>query len=158
LKRLIHFAIRVFGAAALTGAATAGSAPTYDAYSRFADPQNAVVAIAAGFKAPEGGVVRVAIFENDATFLETPHARFVGSFDEYGVAVIALADITPGDYAFVAYYDANSDGRLNRSAIGKPKEPVAFSNNIRPKMRRPRFEEAKVSVAPGAVIVLALEE
>lgn len=158
MKRLLQTAVHVLGAAMLAGAAVAGSAPKNDAFERFADPQSAVIAISATFAAPEGGVVRVAIFENDATFLETPHARFAGSFDENGVAVIALADIAPGDYAFVAYYDANGDGRLNRSAIGKPKEPVAFSNNIRPKMRRPRFEEAKVPVAPGAVIVLALEE
>ena len=32
---------------------------------------------------------------------------------------------------------------MNRKFIGIPKEPYAFSNNIRPKLSKPTFEECK---------------
>jgi len=48
---------------------------------------------------------------------------------------------------------------LNRGkVIGRPKEPLAFSNGVKPKLRKPRFEEAKVDVVPGSVVVLTLDD
>jgi uncharacterized protein (DUF2141 family) len=73
--------------------------------------------------------------------------------------VLALGDLAPGEYAFAAYLDENGDGKLNRGKVlGRPKEPVAFSNGVKPKLRKPRYDETKVSVAPGSVVVITLED
>ena len=97
--------------------------------------------------------------DSEEAFLDRAAAKFEAIVGEDGVAVLSLANLAPGAYVFVAYYDANGDGRLNRGGmLGRPKEPFAFSNGVRPKLRRPRFDEAKVEVDRGAVVVIELED
>lgn len=104
-----------------------------------------------------GGRVGVTVYDSEGAFLEAPAAKHEAHLNKDGVALVRLADLKPGDYAFVAYFDENGDGKLNRSALGKPKEPYIFSKNVKPKLRKPTFDETKVSVAPGEVLVLTLK-
>lgn len=138
------------------GGASADSAPAPVDLSRFADPAAIVLAVRAEF-APAGGAVRLSAYE-EAAFLEAPAAKAAGTIDDEGIAVLSLPELAPGTYAFVAYYDKNGDGKLNRGALGKPKEPYVFSNDVKPKLRKPRFEETRVAVAPGEVVVLTLKD
>ena len=48
--------------------------------------------------------------------------------------------LPPGDYIIRFYHDGNSNGRLDRTSIGIPREPVAFSNNTRPRFGPPRVD------------------
>lgn len=155
-RSLIRSAVALAALAAPV-AAVADSAPAPSALGRLAEPGRAVLAIQAAFPAKEGDV-RVAIYDED-NFLEQASQKRWAPLGEDGVAVIPLEGLTPGAYAFVAYFDENGDGVLNRGGVlGKPREPIAFSNDVKPKLRRPRFDEAKVDVAPGAVVVLTLED
>jgi len=139
------------------GAALADSVSAPDAFARYADPEGVVLAVSAGFAKP-GGAVRLSVYDDEAAFLEHAAAKHEAHIGEDGVAVVPLRDLQPGSYAFVAYYDENGDGRLNRGGIlGKPKEPYAFSNGVKPKLRKPRFDEAKVEVDKGTVVVLTLD-
>ncbi len=148
----------VAGTAALgLGAASADSAPMPNWHTRYSNDGAVVLAVRSDF-APAGGHVRVAVYDDEANFLENAKAKLDASVNHDGVALVTLDDIKPGDYAFVAYYDENGDGKLNRNAIGKPKEPFIFSNNVRPKLRKPTFSETKVAVAPGEVVVLTLKD
>ena len=150
------FSITV-GAACATSAAFADSAPAPADLADYVDPAGVVLAIRTEFEA-EGGRVRISVYENEAAFLERAAMKHQGIIDKNGVAAIPLYGLKPGDYAFVAYYDSNGDGRLNRSALGAPTEPYAFSNDVKPKLRKPRFEEAKVEVAPGEIVVMTMEK
>ncbi len=145
------------GALALgLGAAFADSAPLPNPFSRFSTADAVVLAVKSEF-APAGGHVRVAIYEGEANFLETAQSKHDAVIGDDGLALLTISDLTPGEYAFVAYYDRNGDGKLNRSVIGKPKEPYVFSNGVRPKLRKPTFAETKVAIAPGEVVVLTLK-
>lgn len=146
------------GALALgAGAALADSAPGPDFFSKFSDADAVVLAIRSDF-APAGGHVRLTVFDDQATFLEKASAKHEGTIDDEGLTLFTLKDLKAGEYAFVAYFDENDDGRLNRNALGKPKEPYIFSNDVKPKLRKPTFEETKVDVAPGEVVVLTLDD
>jgi len=148
----------IAGAAALgLGAAFADSAPLPDPFSKFSAGDAVVLAVRSEF-APSGGHVRLSVFADAMTFLERAAAKHDATVNDEGLALITLRGLAPGDYAFVAYYDENGDGKLNRNALGKPKEPYVFSNDIRPKLRKPTFDETKVSVAPGEVVVMTLED
>ncbi|MEX0643686.1 MAG: DUF2141 domain-containing protein [Parvularculaceae bacterium] len=150
-------AIAAAGAAALTvGAALADNAPLVDDFSKYSDPTGVVLAVKTEFNAV-GGAVRLSVYDEGA-FLEQAAMKQNGVVNEDGLALVPIRGLRPGAYAFVAYYDENGDGKLNRGALGQPKEPIAFSNGVRPKLRKPRFEEAKVDVAPGAVVVLTLDD
>lgn len=144
------------GAFAACGAVAGNLMPSSD-LQRFSDPASVVLAIRTEFPAA-GGAVRLSVYDGEAHFLEEALLKQQAVVDETGVALMSFKDLAPGAYAFVAYFDANGDGELNRGGVlGKPKEPFAFSNGVRPKLRKPRFDEAAVDVAPGAVVVLTLE-
>ncbi len=142
------------------GAAHADSAPDApDAYAKYSDPQSVVAAVKTKFKAAPGSAVRITVYDSEDAFLEMPRLKHQGELNDEGVAIVSILGLEPGEYSFAAYLDENGDGKLNRGKIlGRPKEPVAFSNGFRPKLRKPRFDETKVAVAPGAVVVITLED
>ncbi len=138
--------------------ARADSAPKPNPFAKYADPDGVVLAVETPF-AEERGSVRLTVYDDEQSFLEEAATKHFATLDEDGVAIMRLGAIEPGEYAFVVYYDENGDGKLNRGKLlGKPKEPLAFSNGVRPKLRRPKFEEAKVDVEPGSVVVIRIED
>jgi len=143
--------------AAGLGVAYADSAPEPEAYTEYSDPLNVVAAIQTNFEAEAGQQVRLAVYANEDDFLEMAAVKHQGALNETGLAIVRFRGLKPGEYAFAAYLDMNGDGRLNRGALGIPTEPIAFSNGIVPKWRRPNFDETKVDVAPGSVVVITLE-
>ena len=54
-----------------------------------------------------------------------------------------------GDYAISLYYDENNNGTLDSNFIGIPKEPVALSNNARPKFGPPKYRDAVFALEAG---------
>ena len=60
-----------------------------------------------------------------------------------GDQVKAELPLPPGEYAFSIFYDENDNGDLDTNFIGIPKEPVALSNNARPRFGPPKYEDAK---------------
>lgn len=144
-------------AAAIAPPALADNAPAPPAFSEISDPSSVVLAVKAAFPAA-GGSVRLSVYD-DKSFLESAILKHQATVEENGVALMPLYGLKPGAYAFVAYFDANGDGKLNRGGLlGKPKEPFVFSNGVKPKLRKPHFDEAKVDVGPGSVVVLTLED
>lgn len=57
---------------------------------------------------------------------------------------ITLKDLLVQEYAINIVHDADSNGECNRTKIGFPIERIGFSNNIKPKMKVPSFESAKI--------------
>ena len=90
------------------------------------------------------GYIRIGVFNSEEKFLKRN-----STFKNYIIAVesntetIVIDDLPKGEYAFILYHDINSDGKMNRKLIGIPKEPFGFSNNVRPKLAKPTFEECK---------------
>ncbi len=63
-----------------------------------------------------------------------------------GSKVIVEFDLSPGEYAVSAYHDLNSNDKLDRYFIGKPKEPYGFSNNVKP-FGKPSYKDCKFTLA-----------
>ena len=150
------------GIGALLAAATAAhadSAEPVNLFAMHANPMIAVAAVQVPFEAMPGQAVRLSVYDSADAFLEDVVAKHHATVGEGRVAVMPLEELAPGEYAFVAYLDENGDGKLNRGKLlGRPKEPVAFSNGVKPKLRKPKFEETKVSIKPGAVVVINLDD
>ncbi len=138
--------------------AHADSVPSSNPFLQYADPNGIVAAVQTNFKTKAGQSVRLTVYDSEDNFLEMAAVKHHGVLDENGLALVRFLGLKPGDYAFAAYLDENGDGRLNRGALGIPKEPIAFSNGVVPKLRRPAFSETKVGVAPGSVVVIVLED
>ena len=118
-----------------------------------------VVAVETAFAVEAGKAVRLTVYDSEENFLETPRAKFEATVNQSGIAVLPLEGLEAGVYAFAAYLDEDGDGKLKRGKIlGRPKEPLAFSNGVKIKIRKPRFDETKVDIAPGDVIVITLDD
>ena len=68
-----------------------------------------------------------------------------------GIVVTAL-QLPPGEYAFSVFYDRNGNGALDTNFIGIPKEPVAISNNARPRFGPPKYKHAVFTVGAEAIV------
>ena len=103
------------------------------------------------------GYIRIGIFNASDTFLKKG-----STFKNYKIAVedstatIIIDDLPKGEYAFILYHDKNNDGKMNRKFIGIPKEPYGFSNNVRPKLSKPTFEECKFLLDDNLVMQITL--
>lgn len=53
-----------------------------------------------------------------------------------------IKDLPNGKYALALFHDLNNDGICNKNLLGFPVEGYGFSNNIKPKIRAPRFDKA----------------
>lgn len=66
--------------------------------------------------------------------------------DVKGKSLEVAFSVEPGDYAVAVYHDENSNGQMDKRVFGIPKEPYGFSNNFRPVMSAPKFNDCKFSV------------
>jgi len=64
--------------------------------------------------------------------------------------------LKPGVYAVAVFHDVNGNRRTDTNLVGIPTEDYGFSNNARPAMRAPRFDEAAVQVKEGAPVRISV--
>jgi uncharacterized protein (DUF2141 family) len=95
---------------------------------------------------PTSGTVMVALWRNEATFLKSQPYRTVTVTMSDGHASAEFRNVEPGIYAISAFRDKNGNGKLDRSVIGKPKEPFGFSNDASGHFGPPKWQDAKFDV------------
>ncbi len=61
-----------------------------------------------------------------------------------------FADVPEGSYAVSIGHDLNGNKRVDANFVGLPTEQWGVSNNARPNLRAPRFDEAMFKVAADA--------
>lgn len=62
-------------------------------------------------------------------------------------------DLAPGEWAVAVSQDLNNNDKLDKNLLGIPTEPFAFSNNVKPRLAAPSFQQCKFTVAgPGQVV------
>ena len=88
------------------------------------------------------GDVKVAVFNSAATFLAKP-VRGAAAPAQEGTVQLTVSGLPAGEYALAVYHDENSNGQMDRNAMGMPTEDYAFSNNAMGKRGAPRYEEAR---------------
>ena len=62
-----------------------------------------------------------------------------------------------GQYALAIFHDLNSDTICNRNIMGIPTEKYGFSNNVRPFLSAPSFEDAAINLNSKKSIVIQLD-
>ena len=61
------------------------------------------------------------------------------------------------DYALAIFHDLNSDTICNRNFMGIPTEDYGFSNNVRPFLSPPSFENAKINLNKINLVKIKLD-
>jgi uncharacterized protein (DUF2141 family) len=100
------------------------------------------------------GSIYISVYDSDDTWLgeETVLRREVVIADARVEGLVtAELHLPPGEYALSIFYDSNNNGELDTNFIGIPKEPVALSNNARPKFGPPKYKDAVFTLGLEAV-------
>lgn len=110
------------------------------------------------------GVLHVALFNseddwnkdvvNDSTGSEFLIKREEAKTSEQEVV---FEDVPTGTYGISIYQDLNNNGELDRIAGILPGEPYGFSNNAKPDLRAPKFDECNFVVEEKKSITLNIE-
>ena len=108
-------------------------------------PKTALRVEVTGLQNAQGNIY-IAVYDSDDTWLgdETVLGQQVAIAEarsEDGLVSTEL-DLPPGEYALSIFHDSNNNGELDTNFIGIPKEPVALSNNARPKFGPPKYKDA----------------
>ena len=81
--------------------------------------------------------------------------RFQYSEKQKKISLDAFS-LPAGVYAISAYFDLNSDGKLNRNSVGAPKEPYGFSNNARGEFGPAKFKDAAFRIEKGKTVKMKI--
>ena len=96
---------------------------------------------------PEGGNLRLLLFDSAVTFGRFRDAVRVVRFPTDGSSIFTISDVPPGLYAVVAHHDLDSNGEFDKNFIGIPREPIAISRGYRPK-GPPVFAKSSFALSP----------
>lgn len=99
------------------------------------------------------GNVRVGIYKkgNDFPNEKDTYQNKVYKVTKTGSILIKIEDLPYGEYAIGIYQDENKNATLDKNFVGAPKEPFAFSNNVKPLFTAPDFEECRFQYAENNV-------
>ena len=68
-----------------------------------------------------------------------------------------IKNLAKGKYAVAIFYDKNSDKVCNRNFLGIPTEKYGFSNDIKPVLSAPSFEDTKIVLDQDKTIQIKLQ-
>ena len=104
------------------------------------------------------GPVKVALWNQEATFLKGKPFKSLSAEHKGGTARVVFTEVPPGIYAVSAFHDKNNNGRLDTGFMGKPSEPYGFSNDARGTFGPAKFRDAKFTLdESGANLAIRLK-
>ena len=123
--------------------APAGSGP--------APPEITLHVMVADFENADGAA-GVAVWNGAQGFPEEIEHALATTYTEItdGMAAADFGPFPPGVYAVTVYHDKNDNQRFDKNWLGMPRESWGVSNNVRPRLRAPRFDEARLDLPAGA--------
>jgi uncharacterized protein (DUF2141 family) len=93
------------------------------------------------------GLVEFALYKNPDVFTQAGKTHRLFRLDaQKGTIAHTFKDLEAGKYAIVVYHDENHNKICDKNFFGIPTEAYAFSNNMRPKLSAPSFEECAVKL------------
>ncbi len=114
-----------------------------------ASAEPAILKITITDPATSTGTVEVTLFDSSESFLKEAFLQQGGKVNENGTFVAEFAGLEEGEYAVVAVHDENDNGAFDSGFLGFGGESLGYSNNVRPFLGRPDFDDVKLSIGPG---------
>jgi uncharacterized protein (DUF2141 family) len=104
--------------------------------------------------------VKLYFYNTRDGFLKSGKWAFSKSVKPEGKREVTLPIALPkGEWAVAITQDLNNNDKIDKNFIGIPTEPYAFSNNVRPTVAAPGFDECKFTVdGPGKVVSIVLKD
>lgn len=103
------------------------------------------------------GLIEFALYKNPAGFAQSGKTHRLARLDAKAPEVkFQFTDLEASNYAIVVYHDDNSNKICDKNMFGIPTEAYAFSNNMRPKLSTPSFEDCTVKLDKDKVISIKM--
>ncbi len=104
------------------------------------------------------GVVDCGLFGSEEGFpmaADDRSRRRAGAVE--GTVELRFDGLAPGTYAVAVSHDENGNGRTDTNLFGIPREAWGVSNDVRPTLRPPRFEEAAFELGDGEILTVEIQ-
>ena len=99
------------------------------------------------------GWIEFALYRNPDTFAKVGTTYRLARTDaQKGMVNYTFKDLEPGKYAVVVYHDVNQNKLCDKNFFGVPTEGYAFSNNVRPNLSVPSFEDCSFKFSQDRTI------
>jgi uncharacterized protein (DUF2141 family) len=107
--------------------------------------QNKLHITIAGIKSK--GTIYIAIYDKAACFAN-PHKAYRKLVSPANAPSLTTTaeNLPTGTYAIAVYQDLNDNKKIDKNILGIPTEPFAFSNNVRPVVSAPTFQQCRILV------------
>ena len=105
---------------------------------------------------PDSGTLVFQVYDSANAFGDFRNPAVEQRFEINSSGEYIVTDVPVGKVALLVYLDENVNGVLDKSFIGVPREPLAISNNYRPK-GPPSFERASFDVGDASSQSLEIE-
>ena len=104
------------------------------------------------------GTIGCALYRSADGFPMEPEKSIAQNYsaDQSGVSC-SYTGLEPGTYAVSVSHDANNNGEVDTNLFGVPKEDWGATNNVRPLMRAPTFEEARFVLENDLIMTVEID-
>ena len=102
----------------------------------------------------KGGDLRIGVYDQ-ATFVVRGSKPVTGQVVPAKAGTMSFTfALKPGEYGVKVLQDLNRNGKLDMSMMGMmPAEPFGLSNDAKPTMSGPPWDDAKIALKPGATTI-----
>ncbi len=104
----------------------------------------------------ETGNIDCALFSSPEGFPMNPAVATRQSIAASEIVRCEFRDLQSGVYALAASHDENTNAVTDTNLVGMPTEAWGVSNNARPFLRPPRFDEAAFEVTAGQRLTVTI--
>lgn len=105
----------------------------------------------------EGNLV-IGIFDNKENFPIDGKQYKLTTLKVTATEMIYMVELpSKKDYGLAIFHDRNANGIIDKTWLGIPIEPYGFSNNIRPTISAPTFEQVKFKLDQSKNIEVILK-
>lgn len=105
------------------------------------EPFKAILSVEITNVRASGGTLRVALYKPGGKFGKTKPDFYKNIPVREAGSLKLDFDVAPGRYAIAVYHDQNDNSKLDKNLVGYPREPFGFSNNYRPLVSGPDFQD-----------------
>jgi uncharacterized protein (DUF2141 family) len=97
------------------------------------------------------GKLSITLFNNEKGFPDNADKAFkLQTIDlSKDPPVFIFKRLPGGDYAYAILHDEDNNNEMNKNMLGIPREGFGFSNNYRPRIKNPSFNDASFKIKPG---------
>ena len=97
------------------------------------------------------GKLSITIFNNEKGFPDNADKAFRIQTIELAKdpPVFIFKGLPGGKYAYAILHDEDNNNEMNKNMLGIPREGFGFSNNYRPRIKNPSYNDASFELKPG---------